>query len=476
MQIHAGGHGIGQQAVAVLDDCGRSFVATSLNSQDFHQLQYTEITVNIRKIVKKLIPSGLFRAIEPYGHLTEAFILNVINGFPGRGFKVIGVTGTNGKTTTSFMIHRMLHEAGYKVGLMSTVGYGVGAEIQPQMHHMTNVSVPELMQRLKWMKKQGVEWLVLETTSHALAQHRVFGVPYSVAVMTNVTHEHLAYHGTFERYRDAKRRLFKLANKNKKGLRVGVINAEDPSAELFAHDIERPLTYGVEKGDIRAKDINASPAGNEFVATFEGQDFQIRTQLPGSFNVYNALATVGVGVALRLNVKQIEQGIAALDGVEGRMTRVDEGQDFDVIVDYAHSPDSFEKLFKDLKPVVKGKLIVLFGSLGGGDKGKRPIQGELAGQYANEVVLCQEDDRQENPEQIMNDIAVGATKAGKVQGQNLFMIHDRTEAIKFAIGRAQPGDTVLLLGKGHEKTIEDAAGEHPWDEIATAHAALRPNS
>ena len=178
--------------------------------------------MNIRKIVKKFIPSRLFGAVEPYGHLAEAVLLNTINGFPARGFKVIGVTGTNGKTTTSFLIHRMLHEAGYKVGLMSTIGYGVGTDIKPQVHHMTNVSVPELMQRLKWMRQQGVEWLVLETTSQGLAQNRVWGVPYSVAVMTNVTHEHLDYHRTFERYRDAKRKLFKMTNKNRRGLRAGI--------------------------------------------------------------------------------------------------------------------------------------------------------------------------------------------------------------------------------------------------------------
>src|ERR1035437_8498899 len=174
--------------------------------------------MDVRKFVKSLIPSNIFHKIEPYGHLIEAVLLNTVNGYPARGIKVIGVTGTNGKTTTSFLIHRMLHEAGYKVGLMSTVGYGVGADIKPQVHHMTNVSVPELMQRLKWMKWQDIDWLVLETTSHGLAQHRVWGVPFSVAAMTNVTHEHLAYHRTFERYRDAKRRLFKLANRNKKGL------------------------------------------------------------------------------------------------------------------------------------------------------------------------------------------------------------------------------------------------------------------
>jgi len=164
--------------------------------------------MNLRKTAKQIIPVGMYPAIEPAGHLVEAALLNTINGFPGRGMKVIGVTGTNGKTSTAFLIHRMLHEAGYKVGLMTTVGYGVGAEITPQIHHMTNVSVPELMRRLRWMKAQGVDWLVLETTSHALAQNRVWGVPYSIAVLTNVTHEHLDYHRTFARYRDAKRKLF----------------------------------------------------------------------------------------------------------------------------------------------------------------------------------------------------------------------------------------------------------------------------
>jgi UDP-N-acetylmuramoyl-L-alanyl-D-glutamate--2,6-diaminopimelate ligase len=429
--------------------------------------------MGFRKIVKKLIPAGLFPAIEPYGHLAEAVIWNALNGFPARGFKVIGVTGTNGKTTTSFMIQRMLHEAGYKVGLMSTVAYGVGDEIKPQLHHMTNVSVPEMMTRLKWMKQQGAEWLVLETTSHALAQNRVWGVPYSVAVLTNLTHEHLAYHRTFERYRDAKRRMFKLADRNRRGLRTGVINADDKSAELFAGDIKNPITYGVKKGDLRATNIKLEPSGVRYDVKVDGETYHITTQIPGSFNVENSLAAVGVGRALGLSKQQIEKGIAALDAVEGRMTRIDEGQDFDVIVDYAHSPDSFEKLFKDLKPVVKGKLIVLFGSLGGGDRGKRPIQGELAGRYANEVIICEEDDRQEDPAQIMEEIAVGVRKAGKTLDKDLFIIHDRPEAISFAMRRAKKGDTLLLLGKGHEKTIERADGEHPWDEIATATQSLK---
>lgn len=417
--------------------------------------------------------------IEPYGHLGEAVILNTINGFPAHGLKIIGVTGTNGKTSTSYMIHRMLHEAGYKVGLMTTVAYGVGMDIHPQIHHMTTVGVPELMKRLKEMKALGAEWLVLETTSHALAQNRVWGVPYSIAVMTNITHEHLDYHKTFERYRDAKRKMFKLANRNRRGLRTGIINADDPSAALFASDIAHPMLYGVGNGDLQATDVVASSTGSEFTARFKGagqdRELHMKVNMPGSFNIANTLAAVGVGIAVGLTNEQIEQGIAAMPGVEGRMNTVDEGQDFSVIIDFAHTPDSFEKLFKDLKPVASktGKLIALFGSAGRRDEAKRAVQGRLAGEYADEVIITEEDDRDIDGVAIMDQIASGAAEAGKVHGQDLFLVHDRTEAINFAISRAGTGDTVLLLGKGHEKTIERANGENPWDEMGTARAALR---
>lgn len=430
----------------------------------------------MRTLVKKLIPQQLFKTIEPYGHLGEAVLLNVLHGFPARGMKVIGVTGTNGKTTTAFLIHRMLHEAGYKVGLMTTVAYGAGMDIKPQMTHMTTSSVPVLHKRFKELKAQGVEWLVLETTSHALAQHRVWGVPYTISVLTNITHEHLAYHGTFERYVAAKRMMFEQTDRNKKGMRLGIINADDPNAANFAAAVSNTVTYGMEQGDLRATNVKMSSDGVTYSTSLAGKEYHINCRLPGSFNVYNSLAAVGVGHAVGLTQQQIEQGIAALESVEGRMTRIDEGQDFNVIVDYAHTPDSFEKLFNDLRPVVKGKIIALFGSLGGGDKGKRPLQGAIAGRFADEVILTQEDDRQEDPEQIMNDIAEGAVQSGKVKDTDLFFIHDRTKAIQFAMDRAKAGDTVLLLGKGHEKTQEDASGEHPWDEIATAKQALRNRS
>ncbi len=414
-------------------------------------------------------------------------------GFPARGLQVVGVTGTNGKTTTSYLIHHMLVAAGYKTGLMTTVAYGVGKHIKPQAYHMTNVGPRELMQRLKRMKAEGMEWLVLETTSHALAQHRTWGVPYDIAVITNITHEHLDYHKTFENYRAAKRRLFTLTQRNKRGRRLGVVNADDPQSVDFASETENSVSYGVEAGDVQASDVQLQADGVSYTATAGTKTYRITSRLPGSFNVYNTLAAVCVGQAVGLTREQIEQGIASLTGVEGRMTTLDEGQAFSVVVDYAHTPDSFEKLFRDIRPVVKGKLIVLFGSAGRRDGAKRAAQGELAGKYADEVVLTEEDDRDCDGQAILRQIAEGAEKAGKRRENNLFLVHDRADAIAFAVQRARSAnDVVLLLGKGHEKDIlrngpraaelrhlpqddhnPDRVREDPWDEITTAREAIR---
>ncbi len=416
----------------------------------------------------------------------------VLNGFPANNLKIIGVTGTNGKTTTCFIIHKMLTEAGYKAGLMTTVAYGVGEDIKPQVEHMTTVSVPLLNKRIKDMKSQGAEYLVMEVTSHALAQHRVWGIPFSVAVMTNVTHEHLDYHGTFEQYLNAKRMLFKQTDKNSKGLRLGIINNDDPNAGLFTGDIKNPVLYGIKNGDIYATKVKLTASGSRYVAKAGYDEYRIECHLPGSFNVSNSLAAVAVGRALGLTKDQVQVGIASLRRVEGRMERVDEGQDFDVIIDYAHTPDSFEKLFRDLKPVVGGKLIVLFGSAGRRDEAKRAEQGRIAGKYADEVVITEEDDRDMDGQGIMEQIASGAEEVGLVKGENLFLVHNRVEAINFAFKRAKKGDTVILLGKGHEKDIlrngpraaelrhllqddndPQRVVKHKWSEVEQAKKALR---
>ncbi len=425
-----------------------------------------------RNLVKALIPRQLFKQIEPYGHWVEALLANIWYGFPARNLHVIGVTGTDGKTTTTTLIWQMLVEAGYKAGFMTTVGYGTHMYQKVQHIHITTLQSFPLMKRIQELKRDGIEWLVLETSSHSLAQNRTFGIPYEVAVMTNVTLDHLDYHGTFERYRDAKKRLFSLANK--RGLRAGVANADDPSGELFTAEVAHSILYGVNEGTLRADKVKSTSKGNQFVAAYQDRRIEIQSFLPGSFNVYNVLAAVGTGISLGLTDGQITDGIAALKSVEGRMNTIDEGQDFTVIVDYASTPGGFEAVLPGVKKGTKGRVIAVFGSAGGQrDPAKRPVQGRVAATYCDEVVITEEDDRDTDGVMIMDQIAAGAESAGKKRDKNLFLVHDRREAIKFAIGRARSGDTVLLLGKGHERTIERASGDVPWNEAGEARIALR---
>jgi len=428
--------------------------------------------MNIRRIVKKLIPTTLFAKIEPTGHLIEAVLANIRYGFPGRRLHVIGVTGTNGKTTTSFLIHRMLHEAGIPVAITTTVGYGVGYNIISQQEHITTAQAGVLQRRLRDFARAGARWVVVETSSHSLAQHRIWGVPYEIAVMTNVTHDHIEYHRTFARYRDAKRRLFSIANR--RGLRFGVINADDPSAARFKSAIKNSVTYGLQKGGLRATSVDLRPDYSTFIASIENDKYALRVNIPGEFNVSNALAAVAVGRELELSKEDIEKGIAALQSVEGRMNVIDEGQEFKVIVDFASTPDGFEKFFASVRPLTKGKLIAVFGSAGRRDEKKRAAQGEIAGKYADIVIATEEDDRDEPGADILKQIVHGAKKAGKKEGKNIYVEPSREKAIGFAFTLAtSPKDVVVLLGKGHEKTIERADGSYPWSDSEVARTALR---
>lgn len=424
----------------------------------------------LKRVAEKL--PGYDTAVLPV-HKYKAFRAATKNDYPASGMKVIGVTGTNGKTTTSFMIHRMLTEAGKKTGILTTIGYGIGKNITPQDEHMTTFSPMKLNKRIREMADQGAEYLVLELTSHALSQYRSFGIPIDVAVETNVTHEHLDYHKTFKKYRDAKIKLFKQANNTRDGKKIGIINADDPSAAKFKKAIDNPITYGIDKGDVQARQVKLN-GGSDYFVKYDGRKLHIKTQIPGVFNIYNSLAAVIVGIVYGLTNEQIEQGINALDYVEGRMNRIDEGQKFEVLMDFAHTPDSFEKLLPDMKKTTKGRLIVVFGSAGGRrDPSKRRPMGETAGKYADIVVLTEEDDRDTPGEEILDAIANGAEKSGKKDGKNLFKILDRTKAIEFALKTAKKGDMVLLLGKGNEKTIERADGEHEWDEDAVTRKILK---
>lgn len=419
-----------------------------------------------------MIPTRAFRAVEPTYHLLEAVAASTRRRFPSRQMHVIGVTGTNGKTTTSCMIHRMLVEAGYNVALMTTVSSGVGNDIEPSVVHMTTASAPLLQKRLAEFRRRGVEWLVLETTSHALAQHRTWGVPYEIGVMTNVTHEHLDYHRSYQHYLRAKLKLFELAARH--GRKLGIYNADDPTASEWQKRVPRSTGYGLHKGDLRPLNVQLTPQNSRYTVRYNNTEYQITCNIPGEFNVYNSLAAVAVGIELGLTKEQIEQGIAALTQVDGRMNTVQVGQKFAVVIDFAHTPDAFEKVLSDLRTSTAGKLVVMFGSAGRRDESKRAIQGAIAAMYCDELVLTEEDDRDVDGHAILTQIAEGATGKGKVLGVDMFLELDRVRAIELAVSRvSDTNDTVVFLGKGHEKVIERSDGEHPWNETTEVIRAIR---
>lgn len=397
---------------------------------------------------------GYNSLVKPW-HYVQAVMAGMKFRWPAKHLRVIGVTGTNGKTTTSFMIWKMLNESGRKAGLLTTVGWGEdGVNLHSQMEHMTTERVEVLDQRLRKVADAGVEFVVLEVTSHALSQFRTLGVPIEIAVFTNLTHEHLDYHKTMANYRAAKLKLFKQS-------KYGVVNADDPNAEYFVREYSSGdiITYGIEQGDLRATDIILKPTGVEYACG----DIRIQTQIPGKFNVYNSLAAVGVGKRLGLSDQEIKAGIYALTAVEGRMTRVRRGQDFEVIADYAHTPDALEKVFESVKS--EGRIIAVHGGAGRRDESTRAERGEILGKYSDIVIITEDDSRDEDPSAIAEMFVEGAEKAGKVCGKDLFVELDREQAIRKALAEARKGDLVLVLGKGHEKTILRADGPHEFEDV-----------
>lgn len=419
--------------------------------------------MSVKTVLMDRIPN-YNNLVIPY-HKLKAMMMAHKCKFPGKRMRVIGVTGTNGKTSTCFMIWKMLNTAGHKTGLMTTVAWGVD-KLEEQIEHMTTVDTETLNYRMQKIAESGAEFLVLEITSHALAQNRIFGVPIEIAVMTNVTHEHLDYHKTFENYRDAKRKLFKMA-------KYGVINEDDKSWSYFANDVDDYITYGINGGILRAEKVELSAEGVNYEVGGANEKIKIRTHIPGTFTVYNSLAAVAVGLKLGLTRKQIEDGIAALASVEGRMNRVNEGQDFEVIVDYAHTPDAFLKVFESVVPGKKKRIISLFGGAGRRDETTRAERGEIGAENSDIVIITEDDSRDEDRMAIAEEFARGAEKAGKVREKDLFIILDREEAIKKAVSLARKDDIVLVLGKGHEKTILRAEGAVPFEDLKVVRKVLK---
>ena len=405
----------------------------------------------MRRFLSQLFPQGL----KNLYHLAQAVLANIYYGFPSRRLVVIGVTGTNGKTTTTQFIARILERAGKKVALASTINFQVGDRQWVNASKFTTLSPWKLQQFLHKAVRSGCTYAVLETSSHALDQNRVWGVSYAIAVMTNVTREHLDYHKTMEEYREAKCKLFRLAKDT-------VINADMESPQYFCHEPgKRALLYSVKdpNAHLYAENIELDFQGTAF--TVDGTRFHLR--LPGLFNIENALAALGVARLLAIDLAVAKEALENVMSVPGRMELVPNTIGADIIIDYAVTPDAFEKLYASILPLkIPGSQIIhVFGACGERDRGKRPMMGEIASGYADIIILTNEDPYYEDGEQILDDIEKGITKK---KDKHYFRVYDRRLAIRKALVFAEIGDIILVTGKGAEETIAIGEKRLPWNE------------
>jgi len=400
-------------------------------------------------------------------------------GYPADQLCTIGVTGTDGKTTTSNLISAIFEVAGFQTGLMTTANFKISGQEWENATRQSTLEALEVQQHLRRMREAGVTHAIIEATSHGLELERVRGCHFDVGVVTNITHEHLDFHKTLEQYRRAKARLFAMLDPTRdKGLGihpVAILNRDDLSYEVLKPYCRVPiLDYGIaQAASVRAVDIQLEAHSTRFRVLLPQTELMIETHLVGRFNVSNCLAAIATAHSQGIRPADIAQGLAQVQGVTGRMENINEGQPFTVIVDYAHTPDSLEKVLATLRPLTSGKLMLVFGSAGERDVQKRPLMGRIAAQMTDFFVITDEDPREEDRTRILQEIANGAETVGKKQGSDYLCIADRSEAIATAFARAQAGDTILLAGKGHEQSIIIGRQKLPWDDRQVAREELR---
>ncbi len=446
---------------------------------------------------------------------------------PSERLIVIGVTGTEGKSSTVSFIWQLLRAAGEKAGFISTVEYSFGGDALPNPQHQTTPEAPIIQHHLNEMLENGCKYAVVETSSHGLSTklNRCGNILFDCGLFMNVTLEHLEFHKNFETYRSDKANLFRALDKHnhiktiagtkQKINSIGIVNLEDPSAQYFIEATKQPV-YGfttegkagkaaAESGSeatplppipdnlryMTARNIASATYGLNFDVDADGENalypenydpvqprqhshFDVKASLPGAFNAYNLMAAItAVSSVTGKSFEELAALIPQLTPIKGRMTVIDEGQPFELIVDYAHTPSSFETIFPPLRKRCNGRIFALFGSGGERDLTKRPLQGQIAARFCDTVVLADEDPRGEDPVELLKMIAEGAIKEGKVMGENLFIIHDRPQAIRETFKMAAKGDIVLLLGKSHENSIIYKDYTMPYDEISEAKKALK---
>jgi UDP-N-acetylmuramoyl-L-alanyl-D-glutamate--2,6-diaminopimelate ligase len=424
-------------------------------------------------------------------HLSAAW-----NDFPARKLRIIGITGTDGKTTTARLIASILSAAGHQVGTITTIGATIGDQEIDTGFHTTTPDAPDIQRYLAQMVDAGMQYAIIEATSEGLAQHRLDAVDFDIAVVTNITHEHLYFHKTWENYRDAKAMLFRsLATSFRKPrtAKVAVLNADDNERGVFDYlqqiSADEQIVYSTTKEQraqteavghpssvlrlISARDIQHSPRGLQFTIVTPHGELDITSPLIGRYNVSNILAAIGAGMARRIPFDAMREGIANLHDVVGRM-QVMQSEPFSVIVDFAHTPNALRVAIKTARELSRHRVIVVFGCAGLRDVPKRAMMGEIAGQLADKVIITAEDPRTESLAAINSEIILGLCKAGRAEHEDYFVVDDRGEAITMAVKMATAGDVVIVCGKGHERSMCFGTTEYPWsDQDAVMHALNR---
>ena len=420
----------------------------------------------------------------PYVHVDNArgalaHISELFYDSPADDLVMIGVTGSDGKTSTVNMLYQILKTAGIKTGMVSTVNAVIGHQELDTGLHVTTPEVFEVQQYLRQMVDAGLTHVVLETTSHGLAARRVFGKHFDIGVVTNITHEHLDFHGSYDEYLKAKALLFEglsePKNKRTSVEPLAVLNLDDRSYQpLVERTKAKKVSYGLSsEADVWASDVSNTPETLSFTVHGPGFEFDMRTSMIGNYNVWNILAAVSAAVlGLGISPEAAREGIQSLQGIPGRMERISMGQNFLAIVDFAHTPFAIEAVLEAGRELTEGRIIALFGSAGLRDKQKRRIMAEIAAELADISILTAEDPRIESLDGILEEMAAGAVSKGGIENETFFRIPDRGAAIRFAIQQAQAGDLVYFLGKGHEQSMCFGETEYPWDDRIAVQAVL----
>jgi UDP-N-acetylmuramoyl-L-alanyl-D-glutamate--2,6-diaminopimelate ligase len=459
---------------------GALFVAVSGMRTDAHDLVGDATNAGaVALLLEREVPvaEGCAAAIVRDTRFALGVAASSLAGHPTEELTMIGITGTDGKTTTAVLTVEALRACGVAAGGMNSLEFRSLDEIELNPTYLTTLDAPVIQARLRRLLDSGVTTAVLETTSHGIAQHRVSGVAFDIAAYTNLTHEHLDFHGSLEEYRDVKLRLAEMARQSprKPGVPKAIVyNADEPAwASLGASPTDRRVTYGMTPGaNLWPENIEARIDGISFTLGGAGKGIAVKLPLTGRFNVLNALCALAICHALDLPIRAAAEGLGRVRGLRGRMQVLDAGQPFAIVIDYAHTPDGLEQVLRELRALTRGRLLAVFGAPGDRDASKRALMGTAVASAADEFIITADDPRHESVDDISAAVAVGALAAGRIEGEDFRLIPDRREAIREIIGRARPGDIVLLAGKGHEDRLLVGAEVLPWDEAAEARAAV----